>query len=115
MNRQLERKYTKKRPPPCKVATVKIEAERLYYIYRTPKCAGDPPKNIKPRGIFPSLDIHEVRLRYSSPPSKFSLTKSKLSPEFGNSSPDSSARPILHSLALKLQALPQRAKIFGRK
>ena len=109
MNRYLARKYTKKSRHPCKVATIKMEAGRLYYIERTPKCAGNPPKNIKPSGVFPSLNIHEVRLRYSSPPSKFSLTKSKLSPEFGNSSSDSSARPILHSLALKFQALTQRA------
>ena len=87
----------------------------LYNIDSPTKCAGNSPKNIQPSGIFPRLDIHEVRLRYSSPPSQFSLTKSKFSPEFGNPSPDSSARAILHSLALKLQALPQRAQLFGRK
>ena len=87
----------------------------LYNIDSPTQCARNPPENIQPSGIFPRLNIHEVRLRYFSAPREFSLTKAKLSPEFGNSSPDSSARAILHSLALKLQALPQRAQLFGRE
>ena len=46
-----------------------------------PKCAGNSPKNIQTSGIFPSLDISKIRLRYSSAGGKFSLAEPKFPPE----------------------------------